>query len=444
MKNHETTIATGATVLIALLLTGQNVLHLVFNLFGGAGRDAMLSAPVLFAVGLAGLLISAKISIERRKNISTGEESQFFRIYEFLRIAGGLGLYMLAASFWSPNLEYGLHKTLLYFIFNLGLPLVILHQVRTPRLMRSLILFVFIFSLILGTHALLISLNNVTSLTEMDLYGADITIEDPAVEMAIGLGRRAGLGLLAGLALFALDRTHKYRALLALALLFLAFIIVKSGSRAALAGSVFGIMVFLSLTLNRRAIMQMLMVIFALASLYALATRFSDGLIAYRWERSTIERDTETRLAMSRHAIGVFFDHPLRGGGTGGWGTVFFGPGINMYPHNIFAEISAELGVIGMSLFIVFLTQAIKKGLYLRYTLGSGHHLSIMVSFAIALLVMGLLFAQFSGHIARNEWIWIAAAIIFQLHNFCYDKTRSVLRPRQLQISLKGKSDVTI
>jgi len=89
----------------------------------------------------------------------------------------------------------------------------------------------------------------------------------------------------------------------------------------------------------------------------------------------------------------LFLQAPVFGVGIGGFAST----GLDVYPHNMFAEVVSELGVLGALLLLAWL------GLALRGAARS--------PVAVALVVATAVFALFSGNLAGNAEFWIFSAL---------------------------------
>jgi len=349
-------------------------------------------------------------------DVASLKKARLFIMYPFL-----FGALMFVSSFWSPVTSYGLEKTLVYFVFSIGLAAVLLTQLRTMEDIRGLMIFVFMFSLITAFWGVVENRTAFDSWREMQFYGGSSDPENSLVELAIAYGRRSGLGLLTAIALMPLVKQKLYRCLLVAAILFLLIILVKSGSRGALVGTVVGIFSYFFLTARGKWGKNLMFVFLLMAGIY-LIIDLSSGLLEYRYQQDNFERSKDFRLSMYIHGFTVFLDYPLAGVGAGGWGSLYFGSGSRMYPHNIFSEIGAEMGILGLWFFCMFLWKTFSKWLRLKRILRSDNQASAILHWAFSFLLSGLAYAQFSGHVSRNEWIWISSAIIFAIYNIVSDR----------------------
>jgi len=77
---------------------------------------------------------------------------------------------------------------------------------------------------------------------------------------------------------------------------------------------------------------------------------------------STLSFDGDVlRIQQYLHSLQMIFEHPIIGSGIGGFGNSFYGYDIYAYPHNIFLEITAELGVPSLILLLLFGLASIRK-----------------------------------------------------------------------------------
>lgn len=91
--------------------------------------------------------------------------------------------------------------------------------------------------------------------------------------------------------------------------------------------------------------------------------------------------------------------HMLFGTGSGGFSSLFIWRDFKWYPHNMFMEVTAELGLFGLISYFVFLIVAARTVLSSRPEEGFSMHTSLWI---VALLVM-FFTAQFSGDLNNNR-----------------------------------------
>lgn len=118
----------------------------------------------------------------------------------------------------------------------------------------------------------------------------------------------------------------------------------------------------------------------------------------------------QERLSYYKSALELFFENPFRGGGIGGW-AVFHGIAKpEIHPHNIFLEIAAELGFVGLVLMLSLVGSS-----FMRLKKGIGRAASTK---AIHITVMGgvflfsLLNALKTGDINDNILLFYSMGLI--------------------------------
>jgi O-antigen ligase len=120
----------------------------------------------------------------------------------------------------------------------------------------------------------------------------------------------------------------------------------------------------------------------------------------------------DLRFEFYRQAIDLSGRYPLTGIGTGGfavYSSVLAKQDI-LYPHNIFLELSSELGLI-VPLFLVFTLGAALALLLKRASLCAERRSRQLVCVLIGLLMLNLFGTQFSGDINDNRILWLFLAV---------------------------------
>jgi len=117
--------------------------------------------------------------------------------------------------------------------------------------------------------------------------------------------------------------------------------------------------------------------------------------------------DDTGRLPLYRAALETFVQNPALGAGTGSFAALAPVSGV-AYPHNLFLELAAELGVMGLllSLGLVFIPLA-------RLVLG--RHPARDASLAGALMIYCLVNALVSSDVTGNFPLWLAAGVTASL-----------------------------
>jgi O-antigen ligase len=108
---------------------------------------------------------------------------------------------------------------------------------------------------------------------------------------------------------------------------------------------------------------------------------------------AAVDPDVTSRAGYLEAALPLLLSSPAVGVGIGGFASL----GLAAYPHNLVAEIAAELGLIGLAL----------VGVWFLIALRGAARSPILV----ALLVQTALFTQFSGSLASNTEFWLFSAL---------------------------------
>jgi O-antigen ligase len=103
----------------------------------------------------------------------------------------------------------------------------------------------------------------------------------------------------------------------------------------------------------------------------------------------------------------AFTDHPLVGIGTGGFAAL---EPVEIYPHNLFLEVGAEVGTLGLVALVAFLLSTL-------FAIVRAHRLAPPgdrgdVALAAALFFAAFVNAQVSGDITTNDGVWLAAGLV--------------------------------
>lgn len=126
-------------------------------------------------------------------------------------------------------------------------------------------------------------------------------------------------------------------------------------------------------------------------------------------------RSAIVRLQLYNEAVSAIMAAPLIGQGIGGFSKYALGIDARAYPHDIILEIGAELGIIGLALFIALITFCFAQILRIRRnSSGRNYYLATLL---LALFVFAFLNALVSGDINDNRlfFIWIGAIYAFAL-----------------------------
>jgi len=160
-----------------------------------------------------------------------------------------------------------------------------------------------------------------------------------------------------------------------------------------------------------RTLSFILLIIFSLKFFIA----FAPGQIFHRMLNLFARFDITTfyRLRAFETAKDLFFDNPLMGVGTGGFGHF----NILAYPHNVFLELASELGILGVMALIVMILYAGYLGIKLLRNKNASTLESNLSKTFFAIFIFSLINSQISGEISGNYELWFSVAGIWTLYS---------------------------
>jgi O-antigen ligase len=140
----------------------------------------------------------------------------------------------------------------------------------------------------------------------------------------------------------------------------------------------------------------------------------------------------DVRSELYAEAVTITDEHPLKGIGTGGYSvfSAVLAKQEILYPHNVFLELSSELGLVIPMFFVASLIGAFALMLR-RAGVTAALRDRQLVLLLLALLLLNLLGAQFSGDINDNRSMWLFLAIVWMVarHGVPPDAPRSARPP---------------
>jgi O-antigen ligase len=231
-------------------------------------------------------------------------------------------------------------------------------------------------------------------------------------EGPIALGRAAGAGLLIALYVLMSARPAALRLLVAGTAPVLAVGLFASGSRGPALGLAVGLIVLLALGLTGRTALRGVL-------LFAGAVMAAIVVVAQVVPQSSISRtlsfvsgdaavSSNGRTQLWSSALDMFDRAPLLGEGTGAFAAL---PSQESYPHNLFLELAAELGLIGLALGLA-MAGGVAVSLTRAWRSARGEELPLAAAI-LALFSGAVVNAMFSGAIYDNRavWLWGGVAV---------------------------------
>lgn len=110
------------------------------------------------------------------------------------------------------------------------------------------------------------------------------------------------------------------------------------------------------------------------------------------------------RFELYSQSLSLFGENPVFGKGIG---SIFHY--LHSYSHNLFMDILAESGVLGLLIFIVLLVLFIKK-MFVIFRQGS------LFRFLTYIFICGITLNLFSGYIWTNQLVWLPIAVVLTIN----------------------------
>jgi O-antigen ligase len=356
-----------------LSLFGWTALALVFAAFRGSDAisiRALLNAPVIATTALAVLMI--------------------------VRLGA------------SPAQAYGSVKVRLFIAENLVLLVAGIAVARYGRHFRLLLVWLVVVACataVVLAHSLAVG-------QAQENVGGRFSVDQQA--SPIGLGRDAATGILVCVFLVLAARSTPVLRVLALgALPLIAVSFIAAGSRGPVVGLTVGLLTLLVLTLReRRTRIRVVLVALAAAAGALLVAQLVPGQDIERsfsvFTGSGGGFSSNGRSELWHAAWQTFQQHPLLGIGVGGFASVV---PLDLYPHNIFLELGAEVGILGVVAVVVVVLGGVRA-------LWRAHRSAALrpeVALVAALLAAAFVNAQVSSDVTANSMLWLAAGLALGL-----------------------------
>jgi len=208
------------------------------------------------------------------------------------------------------------------------------------------------------------------------------------------------LGFLFLIALYSLKK-GKINYLTYAYLLCIFLYMITSGSKGPIFALIVASLIFFAdsrLSKNMRNIIIFIFICLGVLVLLNFIDFFSSSFFISRFSgesSSGAEREDLIGVALEYRGLGSFF----WGTGTGNFGYIMSQRDTRAYPHNIFAELYCENGIIGASFILVMLYSVVRK-----YTLIFKNR---TLKLLCALFIFFFLNALFSGDLFSNEYLFI-------------------------------------
>jgi O-antigen ligase len=304
----------------------------------------------------------------------------------------------------SPALGLGTDKIQLFAVQNVLLVIAGVFVGWRHSHVRALLL-TFLGVAVIGAVVLLlqqVSGNAQAALPDRFAFSAEA---DP-----IQLGRMSALGVVIAVYLVLSRESATLRLLAAGCIPVLAVALFGSGSRGPVLALVVGVAVLLALGVASGATRGPLLTVIAagLAAVVLVPHVVPQSSIsrAVSFATSDVEEASNGRIAQWDLAYEAFTQEPWTGLGTGEFAALRLAAD---YPHNLFLEAAAELGVPGLALVLALLLAAgVALSRLWRRSAGEDR---LLAAALLALFITALVNALVSGALPHNHLLWLWAGV---------------------------------
>ena len=341
-------LAKAPELLVAVLLVGPEYIQFILRILGYpvSRRTFAAAGGVVFIPVVILFLVMRMVQVREREPI-IGRPN-----FSFVGVALVMGVWLLVGLTYTDSWWYGDRKTAEYFMFGLApmfLPFVFLRDRTSVRR------FLFWAILVAGTYVLIASSYSLA--TEGTIFAALPFRVSEQVGMAIpghGVLSTPLVITMGALLAFSASRTSgKLRVLPILLLPVVALYIVLAGTRSNLVSFLFVSSVGFWFTYKKHRA-AFLVALLVLAITAALLVAYAPPEVQERMFSSWIEPKTRhgaggaERIEHLKAVPAQFVQAPILGHGTGDWPLLYTGLEWYAFPHNMFAEILVENGLVGL------------------------------------------------------------------------------------------------
>lgn len=328
--------------------------------------------------------------------------SRTWTVLGLLFFAGGL----IAGMGWTHGPNYGLTKVIKTAGVVVPSVLVLLALVHRRKSLFPALLAVWVVGLGLNSLGLLSMPQSLDHTGRLTSLGSGPNVFSRTVGVSLLLTIMFALYFIQKRSRASLDRGVLFVSVLAFLWLLPGFFLAQSRGPVLALAVAMAVVVLISLIGSWRAMIagMGLMTMGAMVGDYILANFVSHS--RFDFNRSTNFTSIDERQQMLAGTWDLVMANPVLGVGTGGWPVVMFGIDKRAYPHNFFAEIGAELGLL-----VVFAVAVLFVGVgayaFFTWATGAGAPSRFALLVTMALFIYFLVNVQISGDIIDNRLIWL-------------------------------------
>jgi len=318
-----------------------------------------------------------------------------------------IGLMLLVGILYSPLPSEGLVKTGKYLSMNLYIFFATMLFINDINRLKGLLTIIALLGFVTAAISIVYTgYAGIGSITRFSL---------PA-QNPIWFARGLGISLLATLFLLELTKKKLKKFVYIFFISIMLFMIFNAGSRGPFLGLVISLF-FYFFVLQRKHfsfLKKSLSILLVFVSLRLSAAIAPEHV----WNRMLnlfqgFDVTTFYRLRAFETAKDLFFDNPIKGVGTAGFGHF----SILSYPHNIFLEFASELGILGVMTFFILIFYAGYLGIKLLRSKNASALVLNLSKAYLAIFVFSLVNSQFSGAVWGNYELWFSMAGVWTLYS---------------------------
>jgi O-antigen ligase len=190
------------------------------------------------------------------------------------------------------------------------------------------------------------------------------------------------------------------------------FFVISAGSRSRFFNLIITIafyFILISKARIKRRIYILIIVVLASIIAYNYVSESTLSFIASTYEAKDIQgTSVYGRTERYKMALNDFLEHPIIGVGIGNSEK-----GVG-FPHNILLEVAAELGIVGLLIFISMCLVSVWKALVFIRGYGS-HESKLLMKLSLAFFIYSFLVLMYSERITTTIWFFLPMGIISYL-----------------------------
>ncbi|MFD3446621.1 O-antigen ligase family protein [Microbacteriaceae bacterium 4G12] len=397
--------------------------ELYFALFLFAGAFKQVHTKFTFLdLSILGLLLSvALVIIDFIKSPKINKiVIQPLAIYLLLTVL------IVFSVFYSSSNVYAMDKTLRFITFTAWAFIGPFFIVKTKEELNRFILYSIFISSIMSYFAI----KDLKSLLGNEYIGF-VSLNGGSY---LSLGRVCGMAILLLILFYIVEEKSLIIKVIAfIGILFNLVALLASGSRMPLVALICMIIYITisSIRIKRKIYIRKGFKLFfsvIVVSILVLSVLAKNGMfdtIIYRFEVLLHESgggvSAQGRTERYKVAIDLFEENPIMGNGIGGFGYTYNGSDTRGYPHNIFLELMAELGVLGGLVFLLLLIKCIKP----YFLAGSKRNHTQYALFIIFLFYF--LNANVSGDLNDNRVMFCFLSLL-AISNYAFEDNKNKLK----------------